>query len=83
MSKVLLYGTPTCEWCTRTRQFFLSHHVAYQDIDVSTDLAKQHEMIAKSGQAATPVVVINPGADEAVVVGYNPTELAAQLGLEA
>jgi len=45
--------------------------VAFIEKDVTSDLAVQQEMIAKSGQMAVPVIIVG----EQVLVGFNEAKL--------
>lgn len=66
---VTVYSTPTCPYCTMSKNFFDSIGVKYKDIDVSRDQAAAIEMVKKSGQMGVPVIDI----DGKVIVGYQPT----------
>ena len=35
MSKILMYGTPTCGDCVLAKQVFAENNVDYEDIDLS------------------------------------------------
>ncbi len=65
---VTVYSTPTCPYCTMSKNFFDSIGVKYKDIDVSVDQAAAMEMVRKSGQMGVPVIDI----DGQMIVGYQP-----------
>jgi len=77
MANVIMYTTPTCGWCRRTKDYFQEHNVSYIEKDVSSDSAARAEMFEKSGQMGVPVITI----DDDVVVGFNQPALAQLLGL--
>lgn len=71
---VTIYSTPTCPYCVYAKRFFTEKGVPFTDIDVSKDMEKAREMVAKSGQMGVPVVDI----DGTVLVGFQP-EVFTQL----
>ncbi|MBI2499769.1 glutathione S-transferase N-terminal domain-containing protein [Candidatus Woesearchaeota archaeon] len=69
--KVVLYTTPTCSWCHKTREFLKQHKIKFEDIDVSKDYSAAMKMIKKSGQQGVPVIDI----DGNIVVGFDEPKL--------
>ena len=51
--------------------------MAYEDFDVSIDMAKRQKMIDKSGQMGVPVIEIG----EDLIVGFNKLKIKELLGL--
>jgi glutaredoxin len=51
--------------------------VAFDEVDVATDVEGREELVRRTGQMAVPVIVVG---DE-VVVGFDRPRLAALLGL--
>ena len=47
---VKIYSTSGCSWCNVAKDFFKSHNLDFEDIDVSVDEKAAQEMIKKSGQ---------------------------------
>ena len=74
---ILIYSTPTCPWCHKTKEYLKSKNIAFTDINVAADQAKAEEMINKSGQMGVPVIDI----DGAIVVGYDKGKIDKLLGL--
>ncbi|MDD5146618.1 MAG: glutaredoxin domain-containing protein [Candidatus Pacebacteria bacterium] len=66
-TKVKVYSTPFCPYCVSLKEFLKENGVVFEEIDVSTDLVAQKEMIEKSGQMGVPVMEI--GAD--IVIGFD------------
>lgn len=64
---VIIYSTPLCPWCKKTKDYFKKHKIAFKDIDVSKNTKAAHTMMRLSGQTGVPVIVSN----DAVIVGYN------------
>lgn len=78
MPKVIVYSTPTCPFCMRTKNFLKEHNIEFEDIDASADRAKAEEMIRKSGQTGVPVIDI----DGNIVIGYNVARLKELLNIK-
>lgn len=81
MKRVTIYSTQTCPYCRAEKAWLNEQGIAYTEVDVSFDRAKQEEMIDKSGQMGVPVTVISDdhGSNE-VVVGFDQPKLASLLG---
>jgi len=75
--KVIVYSTPSCPWCYRTKLFLKSHNIPFEDVDVSADRARAIEMVQKSGQMGVPVTDI----DGHIVIGFNEPKLRELLGI--
>jgi glutaredoxin len=54
-----------------------SHQITFSEVDVSVDVAKAREMVAKSGQYGVPVLDI----DGQVVVGFDREKINTLLGI--
>ena len=67
---VTVYSTPSCPYCTLTKNYFDKIGVKYTEIDVSADEDAARAMIQKSGQMGVPVIDI----DGKMLVGYRPNE---------
>jgi len=65
--KVVIYSTPTCPICKRTKEYLTEKGVQYTDLNVAGSKELTKEMIDKSGQMSVPVIII----DDQVVVGFN------------
>ena len=75
--KVAVYGTATCPYCIRAKQFLKENNIAFQDFDVSTNKEKTEEMVQKSGQMGVPVLDI----DGEIIVGFDKERIKGALGL--
>ena len=67
MAKVIIYTTPTCQYCKLAKAYFQEKGVEYEEKDVLTDLQARKEMIEKSGQLGVPVITIGNN----VVIGFD------------
>ena len=77
MSKVTVYSTDWCPWCTRVKDFLKENNIEFEDVNVQNDPARAQEMLAKSGQMGVPVVDIGGK----IIVGFNEPEIWKALGL--
>jgi glutaredoxin-like YruB-family protein len=68
---ITIYSTPTCPWCHKAKDYLDSKNVEYEDVDVSENTERAHEMVKKSGQMGVPVLDINGK----ILVGFNPMEI--------
>lgn len=64
---IKVYSTPTCPWCTVTKDYLKSKNFAFEDLDVSRNREAAMEMIKKSGQRGVPVIDINGK----IIIGFD------------
>ncbi len=74
---IKVYSTPVCPWCNVAKDFFKSHKIDFEDIDVSIDEKAAQYMIQKSGQMGVPVIEI----DDKIIIGFNKPVLEEILGI--
>ena len=77
MKNVMVYSTPTCPWCIRTKQFLKENNVPFMDFDVSSNSEKAEEMTQKSGQMGVPVLDI----EGTIIVGFDKEKIKQSLGI--
>ncbi len=53
------------------KEYFLSHNIPFEEIDVSYDKATIKEFIAKTGQTAVPVIEV----DGKFIFGFDKKEI--------
>ncbi len=70
-AEVIIYTTPTCPWCHKTKAWLRDKKIRYKEVDVTTDKSGREEMVRISGQTGVPVIVVG---DE-VIVGFNQNRL--------
>jgi glutaredoxin-like YruB-family protein len=76
MAIIKVYGTPTCPWCVKARDYFKSYKIKFEDINVVDDKVAQQEMINKSSQMGVPVIDI----DGVIIVGFDLPAIEKALG---
>jgi glutaredoxin-like YruB-family protein len=79
MKNVTIYSTPSCVYCNMAKDYFTKHNVQFENVDVSTDVARRQEMIDKSGQMGVPVIFVG----EEMVIGFDEPRLAELLEISA
>jgi glutaredoxin len=81
-SKVKVYATTTCPYCTMITDWLTSKKVAFEKILVDQDQKAAENMIQKTGQMGVPVTEIEYSDRKAeFVVGFNQPQLAYMLGV--
>ena len=73
--EVVIYTTPTCQYCPAAKRWLQDHGVAYTEYDVSRDPVRATEMYRLTGQGAVPVIRVGGQ----VMVGFDPLQLAKLL----
>ncbi|MBI2671414.1 glutaredoxin family protein [Candidatus Woesearchaeota archaeon] len=76
--KIIIYGTETCPWCHKAREFLKDNKIKFVDKDVSSDQKAAKEMIEKSGQQGVPVIDVNGE----IIVGFDERELKKLLKIK-
>jgi len=76
---IIMYGSPWCSDCKRTKQFFGEQRVHYTFVDVDADAAGLKRMMKlNGGRQSIPTLLF---ADKSVLVEPSNAELASKLGL--
>jgi len=78
MAKVIVYGTPTCPWCDKVKDWLKENKVEFEYIDVAADQDKVKEMVEKTGQMGVPVIDV----DGTIVIGFDVNKLKGLLKIE-
>jgi len=59
MPTIDLYIKPWCPYCARVKALLNQKNLEYNEIDISTDGARENEMRVRSGRRTVPQVFIN------------------------
>jgi glutaredoxin 3 len=78
MNKVRLFSTPICPYCFALKRFLEEKGIEVEQIDVSSDLVCQEEMIKKTNQATVPVTDINGE----FIVGFDRKKICELLNIK-
>ena len=76
--KVIVFTTPSCPWCKRTKQYLQSRGVPFKEVNVASNQRAAQDMIRKSGQEGVPQLWIG----SSVAVGFNQAKIDRLLGLK-
>ncbi|HNX38059.1 MAG TPA: glutaredoxin domain-containing protein [Candidatus Cloacimonadota bacterium] len=68
---IVVFGTPTCSWCKKVKDYLSSKGYMYKDIDVSKNSAGLRDMIGKTGLQSVPQIWIN----NQPVVGFDRAKI--------
>jgi glutaredoxin 3 len=63
MSKVRVFVTSYCPYCTRAKQFLKSHDIDFETVDVTTDAEKRDWLVETTGMRTVPQIFVG---DESV-----------------
>jgi glutaredoxin 3 len=77
--RVVIYSTPTCQWCGVAKSYLRSNNIPFVEHDVSRDRAAALAMVRRTGQMGVPVIEI----DGQSIVGFDQTRIDQALGLPA
>ena len=70
MSKVTVYTSNTCPYCTMAKDYLKDREVAFEEKNVQTDKEARQELMAM-GYTGVPVI----GVDDEQIVGFDKARL--------
>lgn len=77
MSKIVMYGTPTCGDCILAKHVFAEKNIEYENIDISNDdEATKKAIELNNGMRRIPVIVFQ---DQSILVEPTREELLDKL----
>ncbi|MBI2451715.1 glutaredoxin family protein [Candidatus Pacearchaeota archaeon] len=76
--KIIIYGTDSCPWCHKAREFMKEHKIKFTDKNVGEDQKAAAEMIKKSGQQGVPVIDV----DGEIIVGFDEERIRSLLKIK-
>jgi len=74
-NRVVLFSQPGCLSCELMKVFLEAKEIAFEELDISTDLEALRAMREEHGSGETPTLVIFSGELQEVVVGFDPVRL--------
>jgi len=77
-ANVVVFSTPTCSWCRKTKDYLRKHNIRFKDIDVARDQAAARDMVRRTGQQGVPVIMIN----NRPIVGFDKNKIDNLLGIK-
>jgi glutaredoxin 3 len=76
MSRVIVYSTDPCPYCTQAKALLDKRGIAFEEITLGRDPAGRDELVEKTGYFTFPQVVI----DGTVIGGYTELKAAYKSG---
>ncbi|HEY1536413.1 MAG TPA: glutaredoxin domain-containing protein [Polyangiaceae bacterium] len=76
MSKVTVYTTEPCSFCSRVKALLKARDVDFAEVNLSKDPAGRIELARKTGMMSFPQVLI----DERVIGGFAEVQRALESG---
>ncbi len=81
-TKVKIFATTTCPYCTMLADWLSAKKIAFEKILVDQNQEAAMEMVTKTGQMGVPVTEIQYSDRKSeFVIGFNPPQLSYMLGL--
>ncbi len=71
MEEIVIYTTPTCQYCAMAKEYMKQKGVAFKEHNVARDREALQEMVRLTGRRSVPVITC--GKD--VMVGFDPGRL--------
>ena len=76
---IKLYTSTTCASCEMVKKWLKMKSFGYQEINVEESIEAMQDAINLSQQNAVPVVLIEDGTRQEVIIGFKPSQLSAAL----
>jgi glutaredoxin-like YruB-family protein len=75
--KVILFTSPYCSWCKKAKNYLIQHRIRFKEVDVTKDESAARDVLRKTGQQGTPVILVN----NRPVIGFDKGKLDRLLGI--
>lgn len=72
---IVIFGTPSCGWCKKAKDYFRVSGYNYRYLDVSKDASALKDMVRKTGQQGVPQIWINNRA----IIGFDKAKIEGLL----
>ena len=76
MSKVTIYTSNTCPYCTMAKDYLTEKNIEFEEKNVTQSEEARNDLIEK-GYRGVPVIIV----DEEEIVGFDKNRLTDLLGL--
>ena len=76
--RVLIFTTPTCSWCRRTKRYFREKGIRFKEVDVTRDPRAAKDLVRWTGQMGVPVIRIG----NQFIVGFDKPKINKLLGIK-
>lgn len=75
--RVTIYTTPTCSWCTTTKNYLKNNNIFFREIDISKNQKAAEDLVKRSGKQGVPQTDINGQ----IIVGFDQSKFDRLLGI--
>ena len=76
--QVVVFTTPTCSWCKKTKQYLIDRRIRFKEVDISKDQQAARDLVKRTNQMGVPVTLI----DSRPVIGFNKSEINRLLNIK-
>lgn len=77
--KVVIFTTPTCQFCNAAKRYLREKGINFKEIDVSRDQQALRDMMRKTGgNTGVPVILIN----NRPIIGFDKTQINKMLNIK-
>ncbi|BCE01164.1 glutaredoxin family protein [Marinicellulosiphila megalodicopiae] len=76
-AKVIIYGTPQCHYCKKTRKLLSQNVIAYFEYDISSNKEAYNTFVKLEGRG-TPLIIIG----NQVIKGFDESRIRKLLNIE-
>lgn len=57
--RVILFTSPYCSWCKKTKTYLKKNHIRFKEVDVSRNSNAAKDLKRRTGQQGVPVTLVN------------------------
>jgi glutaredoxin-like YruB-family protein len=75
---IVVFGTPTCSWCRKVKDYIKANGFTFKYVDVAQDATALKDMVRKTGQQGVPQLWIN----NVPVVGFDRDKIDRLLSIK-
>lgn len=77
--KVIIFTTPTCQFCNAAKRYLREKKVNFKEVDVSQDSVALRDMMRRTGgNTGVPVILIN----NRPIIGFDRAQIDKMLNLK-
>ncbi len=73
--KIKIYSTPACPHCISVKEYLKQHNIDFEEINIATDRKAAEEMIQKTNQMGVPVILVEQGGKEEIILGFDKEKI--------
>ncbi len=77
--RVIVFTSPHCPWCRKVKVHLKKNRIRFREIDVSKNHSAARDIVRKTGQQGTPVILVN----NRPIVGFNKSKLNRMLDIRS